>query len=107
MTYWDEIKKKVQKNIDKASEEVKKNVDLAYSKVKDETSFLQFKTNLYLKQRELRNLLADLGDKTQALYKEKKEIIKDEAFKEIMDYVEKKEKECKALEEKIEKLKKK
>jgi hypothetical protein len=54
--------------------------------------------------RKLQTILADLGDHTRDLYKEKKDIFSDPVITEIMEKLTKVEDECKRIEDEIQKL---
>jgi len=101
MSYWQEVKEVVQKGIDLAIEGAKGGAHITAEKGKDAISYVQLKKDLLMKQRALHDLLADVGDITCSLYKEKKDIYKDEQLSSVMKDIVDIENECKEIEQKI------
>ena len=104
MGYWTEVKDLLLKGADLAIEGIKEGTETVVEKSKEGMAFARLKKNLYTAQRKLRNLLADLGDITHDLYREKKDIYADPEVKRIMGEVLKLEEECKKIEKELEEL---
>jgi len=104
MGYWEEVREVVLKGVDLAVEGVKESAAKAMEKGKDGVAYTQLKTNLFIEQRKLQTILADLGDRTRDIYREKKDIYADPVIAEIMERLTKVENECKRLESEIAKL---
>ena len=104
MGYWEEVRDVVLKGVDIAVEGVKDGAARAVEKGKDGVTYTQLKTNLFVEHRKLQTILADLGDHTRDLYREKKDIFSDPVITEIMEKLTKVEDECKRLESEIQKL---
>ena len=104
MSYWQEVKEVVQKGIDIAIAGAKDGAHLTAEKSKDAISYVQLKKDLLMKQRSLHDLLADVGDITFSLYKEKKDIYTDEKLSGVMKNIVDIENECKEIEKKIDEL---
>lgn len=104
MGYWEEVRDIVLKGVDLAIDGVKEGAAKAVERGKDGVNYTQLKANLFLEQRKLQVILADLGDRTRDLYREKKDHYADAIIKEVMDKLTKVEGECKRLESEIKKL---
>lgn len=104
MGYWEEVRDVVLKGVDLAVEGVKESAAKAVEKGKDSVTYTQLKANLFLEQRKLQTVLADLGDRTRDIYREKKDLYADPVIAEIMGRLAKVEDECKRLESEIQKL---
>lgn len=104
MGYWEEVRDVVLKGVDIAVEGVKDGAARAVEKGKDGVTYTQLKTNLFVEHRKLQTILADLGDHTRDLYREKKDIFSDPVITEIMEKLTKVEDECKRLESEIQNL---
>ncbi len=104
MGYWEEVREVVLKGVDLAVEGVKDSAAKAVEKGKDGVAYTQFKTSLFVEQRKLQTILADLGDRTRDIYREKKDLYTDSVITETMNKLGKVEDECKRLEEEIKKL---
>ncbi|MDH5718378.1 MAG: hypothetical protein OEZ22_12190 [Spirochaetia bacterium] len=101
MGYWAEVKDVLRKGFDIAIEELKTGTETIMHKGKDGISYAQYKKDLFVEHRKLQNLLADLGDLTHDLYKEKKDIYSDETVKDLMNQIIEIEKKCKKIEDEI------
>jgi len=104
MGYWQEIREVVLKGLDIAVDSIKDGAVKAVEKGKEGVAYTQFKTNLFFEHRKLQVTLADLGDHTRDLIREKKDIYADKTISEIMGSVAKIEDECKRLEGEIKSL---
>jgi hypothetical protein len=104
MGYWTEVREVALKGLDLAIEGVKDSAAKAMEKGKDGIAYTQLKTNLFVEHRKLQTILADLGDHTRDLYREKKDIYSDPVVTEIMEKLTKVEDECKRIESEIQKL---
>ncbi len=104
MGYWTEVREVVLKGVDLAVEGVKEGAAKAVEKGKDGVTYTQLKTNLFVEQRKLQTILADLGDRTRDIFREKKDLYADPIITEIMDKLTKAEDECRRLESEIKKL---
>lgn len=104
MSYWSEVKDVFLKGVDLAVEGVKEGAAKAVEKGKDGVTYAQYKGNLFLEHKKLQTHLADLGDKTRDIYREKKDLFKDNAVVEIMGKINAVENECKRIEAEIAKL---
>ncbi len=116
MSYWDEVKEVLKKGANLASEGIKEGTDYLYEKTKggtgtiidrtkDGVEFVKLKSDLFLKQREFRTVLADIGDATLALYREKGELYENKKIQKLVTEAEDIEKECRDLQDKINTLK--
>jgi len=83
MSYWLDIKETFTQNIDLAISTIKEGVGGAIDFGKEEAHLISLKKDLFLKQRELHDTLADLGDKTKEAYNEKGNIYRED----IGDYM--------------------
>lgn len=101
MGYWEEVRDVVFKGMNLAMDNLKEGANLAAEKSRQGVAYMQLKTDLFLEQRKLQSLLADLGDLTHDLYKEKKDIYADENVKSKMDEIVEAENKCREIEEKI------
>ncbi len=101
MGYWKDVKGVVSKGIDIAVDGLKEGAEKAVEKGKEGVSYAQLKKDLFVEHRKLHDLLADLGDVTHDLYKEKKDVYADATVKEIMEKVVKLEEDCKRIEKEI------
>lgn len=104
MGYWEEVREVVLKGVDLAVEGVKDSAAKAVEKGKDGVTYTQIKANLFVEQRKLQTILADLGDRTRDIYREKKDLYADPVIIEVMSKLTKVEDECKRLESEIKKL---
>lgn len=104
MGYWEEVKDVVLKGVDLAVEGVKESAAKAVEKGKDGVTYTQLKANLFLEQRKLQTILADLGDRTRDIFREKKDLYSDSVITEIMEKLTVVEDECKRIESEIKKL---
>ena len=107
MSYWSEVKDVALKGIDLALANIKETTEIAIEKGKDSVTYVQLKKDLFMAQRELHNLLADLGDVVNEIYKKKGDVYSDTRVKEITDRVAASEEKCKALEKQISEISKK
>ncbi len=104
MAYWTEVKDIVLKGINMAVDGIKEGAETAAEKGKDGVSFVQLKKDLFLERRNLQDLLADLGEITHDLYKDKKDVYADSSMKNLMDKIVKIEEDCRSRKEKIKNL---
>lgn len=99
MGYWNDVKDVVLKGVDLAFQNIKDGTDTAIDKVvdtsKDSVHYVNLKKDIFLKHRKLHEVLADLGDATHDLYKEKKDIYNDKKIQGLMKMVIEFENECK------------
>lgn len=107
MSYWSEVKEVALKGIDLALENIKETTEFAIEKGKDSVTYVQLKKDLFLAQRELHNLLADLGDAINEIYKKKGDVYSDNRVKEITDRVALAEEKCRGIEKQISDITKK
>jgi len=101
MGYWEEVREVAIKGFDLAIEGIKEGAAKAVELGKESAAYTQLKTNLYFEHRKLQAVLADLGDHTRDLIREKKDIYGDETISEIMNNLQKIEEECRRLESEI------
>jgi hypothetical protein len=101
MGYWEEVREIAIKSFDLAVEGIKDGASKAVELGKEGAAYTQLKANLYFEHRKLQTALADLGDRTRDLIKEKKDIYADESISEIMDNLLKIESECRRIEGEI------
>lgn len=104
MGYWEEVRDVVLKGVDLAVEGVKDSAAKAVEKGKGGVAYTQLKASLFVEQRKLQTILADLGDHTRDIYREKKDIYADPVIAEIMEKLTRTEDECKRLEAEVKKL---
>ena len=104
MGYWDEVKEVFLKGVDKAVDGMKEGANIAVEKGKDGVAYTQLKKNLFLEHKKLHALIADLGSRTNDIYKEKKDLYSDPAISEIMGKIVQIEDECRRLEGEIKKI---
>ncbi len=104
MGYWNEVRDMVVKGMNIAVDGIKEGAEVAAEKGKEGVTYVQIKKDLYVEHRKLLALLSDLGDKTNDLYQEKKDIYKDEYIKDLMEKVVAAEAKCKSLKEELEKV---
>jgi len=104
MGYWEEVREAVLKGVDIAVEGVKDGAAKAVIKGKDGVAYTQLKANLFVEQRKLQTILADLGDRTRDIYREKKDLYTDPVIAEVMEKLTKTEEVCRHLESEIKKL---
>lgn len=103
MGYWKDVGEVLKRGINLAAHEVKEGTETLFEKGREEISQLQHKREFQEKHKELELLLAELGDLTHTLYHEKKDIMKNKDFLNMMQQVDKCEKECKEIESHIHK----
>ncbi len=104
MGYWEEVRDVVLKGVDLAVENVKEGAAKAVVKGKDGVAYTQLKAALFVEQRKLQAILADLGDRTRDIYRDKKDFYSDAVIEDIMGKLTKTEEECRRIEAEIEKL---
>lgn len=104
MSYWTEVKDVALKGIDLALNNFKVTAEQAIEKGKDGVAFVQLKKDLFVEQRNLHNLLADLGDITNELFKSKGDISGSAKVKEAVDKIAAAEEKCKSIEAEIKKI---
>jgi len=104
MSYWSEVKDIALKGIDMALENLKVGAEQAIEKGKEGVAFLQLKKDLFKEQRNLQTALADLGDATHEIYKEKGDIYSSSRVKDAVERVEAVEAKCKSIEEEMKKI---
>lgn len=104
MSYWSEVKEVALKGVDLAIANIKGGAEQALEKGKDSVAYLQLKKDLFLEQRNLHNLLADLGDVTLELYKVKGDFYSSSKIKDIAERVTAVEEKCRSIEEDMKRL---
>lgn len=107
MSYWSEVKEVALKGVDLALANLKETTDLAIEKGKEGVAYVQLKKDLFIAQRELHNLLADLGDVVNEIYKTKGDIYANDKVKESAEKIASAETKCKDIEKKMNDLSKK
>lgn len=107
MSYWSEVKEVAMKGFDIAIANLKETTDFAIEKGKEGVAYVQLKKDLFLAQRELHNLLADLGDVVNEIYKVKGDIYSNDKVKESAEKIAAAEAKCKEIESKMNELSKK
>lgn len=107
MSYWSEVKEVALKGVDLALANLKETTELAIEKGKDSVVYVQLKKDLFLAQRELNTLLADLGDIVNELYKAKGDIYAEGKVKDAVEKIAVSEAKCKDIEKKIDDIMKK
>jgi len=101
MSYWSEVKEVALKGIDLALANIKETTEIALEKGKEGIVYVQLKKDLFVAQRELHNILADLGDAVNEIYKKKGDIYADVRVKELTGKVAASEEKCKGIEKQI------
>ncbi|MDH5719668.1 MAG: hypothetical protein OEZ13_03510 [Spirochaetia bacterium] len=104
MGYWEEVRDVLKKGYDIALDEMKSGAETVISTSKKGVTYAQYKKDLFFEHRKLHELLADLGDITHDLYKEKKDIYADDRIKEIISKVIEVEADCQKIEKEMESL---
>jgi len=104
MSYWREVREVVLKGLDIAVDGIKEGAAKAIEMGKDGVAYSQLKTNLFFEHRKLQIVLADLGDHTRDLIKEKKDIYADKTISEIMSNIAVIEDECRRIQSEIRSL---
>ena len=105
MSYWSEVKEVAMKGFDIAN--LKETTDFAIEKGKEGVAYVQLKKDLFLAQRELHNLLSDLGDLVNEIYKVKGDIYANDKVKDSAEKIAAAEAKCKDIESKINEVSKK
>lgn len=101
MSYWSEVKEVALKGIDLALANLKETTEFAIEKGKESVVYVQLKKDLFIAQRELHNLLADLGDLVNEIYKSKGDIYADAKVKDAADRIAASEAKCRDIEKKM------
>jgi len=104
MGYWEEVRDVLKKGYDLAFEEVKSGAETVIGTGKKGITYAQYKKDLFFEHRKLQELLADLGDITHDLYKEKKDIYANEKVKDVMVKITEAEAKCQKIEKEMESL---
>lgn len=104
MSYWSEVKDVALKGIDLALNNFKATAEQAIEKGKDGVAYLQLKKDLFMEQRNLQILLADLGDITNELFKSKGDIAGSARVKEVVDKIAAAEEKCRSIEAEMKKI---
>ena len=104
MSYWTEVKDVALKGIDLALANLKEGAEQAIEKGKDGVVYIQLKKDLFLEQRNLQVLLADLGDTVNELYKSKGDIYASSKVKETVEKIAASEAKCRSIEEEMKKI---
>lgn len=104
MSYWSEVKDVALKGIDMALSNLKDGAEQAIGKGKDSVTYVQLKKDLFMEHRNLHNLLADLGDITNELYKSSSDIAGSDKVKETIDKIHACEEKCKSIEAEMKKI---
>ena len=107
MSYWSEVKEVALKGFDLAIANLKETTDLAIEKGKEGVAYVQLKKDLFLAQRELHNLLADLGDVVNEIYKTKGDIYANERVKDAAEKISAAEAKCRDIESRMNDVSKK
>jgi hypothetical protein len=103
MGYWQEVGDLFKKGVDLAVDNLKESADVISKKTKEGALIARVKTQVFIKERELQDIMADLGDAVFDLYKEQKDIYSDAKIKGIVEKAEKIINECKKLESELKK----
>lgn len=104
MSYWTEVKDVALKGIDLALANLKEGAEQAIEKGKDGVVYIQLKKDLFMAQRNLQVLLADLGDTVNELYKSKGDIYASAKVKETVEKIAASEAKCRSIEEEMKKI---
>ena len=107
MSYWSEVKDAALKKIDLALGNIKETTEIVIEKGKEGLVYVQLKKDLFIAQRELHNLLADLGDVANEIYKTKSDFLSDGRVEEITGKVAAAEERCRGIEKQISEVTKK
>ena len=107
MSYWSEVKDTALKKIDLAIGNIKETTEIVIEKGKEGLVYVQLKKDLFLAQRELHNLLADLGDVVNEIYKIKGDIYANNRVKDAVGKITAAEVKCKDIEKKMNDISKK
>lgn len=97
MGYWQEVSDVLKKGVDLAVDNLKESAETLSKKTKEGTIAAKVKTRLFLKQRELHDVMADLGDAVYDVYKENKDIYADEKVQEMIAKADGIIEECRAI----------
>ena len=97
MGYWQEVSDVLKKGVDLAVDNLKESAETLSKKTKEGTIAAKVKTRLFLKQRELHDVMADLGDAVYDVYKEKKDIYADAKVQEMIAKADGIIEECRAI----------
>ena len=103
MGYWQEVGDVLKKGVDLAVDNLKESADTITKKTKEGALIARVRTQVFIKQRELQDIMADLGDAVFDLYKEQKDIYSDAKIKGIVEKADKIINECKTLESELKK----
>lgn len=98
MSYWSEVKDMALKGVDLALANIRETAETAIEKGKEGVEYIQLKKDLFLAQRELHNLLADLGDIVNEIYKVKGDIYSESKVKDAAVKIAAAEAKCKGIE---------
>ncbi len=101
MGYWTEVKDVLLKGVNLAGEGLKEGAESMIDRTRDGLQTVQLKKDLFFKQREYQEAIAEVGEVVVDLYKEKKDFQSDAKFLEKIKTVEEKEQQCRELEQKI------
>lgn len=97
MGYWQEVSDVLKKGVDLAVSNLKESAETLSKKTKEGTLAAKVKTRLFLKQRELHDVMADLGDAVYDVYKEKKDLYADEKIQDMIAKADAIIEECRAI----------
>lgn len=109
MSYWQEVNEVIKKGIDLSisnlketadsiSGKTKESVESIAEKIKNSTEAARVRTELFFKQRQVHDVMAEIGDGVYDAYQNKKNIYEEENIKTLMTKAEGIIKECKELE---------
>jgi len=104
MSYWTEVKDVALKGIDLAFANIKVGAEQAMELGKDGVVYIQLKKDLFMEQRNLHTLLADLGDAVNELYKINGDIYASSRVKDAVDKIAASEAKCRSIEEEMRKV---
>ncbi len=96
---------RLKEDSEKISVKLKENTGNITHRAREGAELIRLKTQLYKKQNELKDALADLGNTTLDLQKKKSDLTGDPEFKKNLARSKKLEKQCRDLQEKIDSIK--
>jgi hypothetical protein len=97
MGYWQEVRDVLKKGVDLGIDNLKESAETISKKTKEGALVAKVKTQTFLKQRELHDIMADLGDAAYDAYKAQKDIYADEKIQELIVKADAIIEECRAM----------
>ena len=101
MSYWAEVKDVFFKGVDLAAEGIKEGTSTIITKGKEGVRYAQLKKDLFLEQRKLHNILADIGDAVCVMYRERTDLNGDDELRKLIETAGMIEGKCRSIEDEI------